>query len=89
MRPLSVAGHAGALAVYGHGLGAIVALEQPAMPAGSGLSRLPSTSIGGTPGRVLETTLGSVVRFTRGGVTFTVAGFQPVETVERVAAELR
>jgi hypothetical protein len=92
VRPLQVHGQTGAVVVYGHGLGAVVALEQPAVAGSTGaraLTRLPAASIGGAPGRVLETTLGSAVRFTRGGVTFTVAGFQPVETVERVAAGLR
>jgi outer membrane lipoprotein-sorting protein len=89
---VGLAGKDAAVVVYGHGLGAVVALEQPAVAGSTGagaLTRLPAASIGGTPGRVLETTLGSAVRFTRGGVTFTVAGFQPVETVERVAAGLR
>jgi hypothetical protein len=87
LRTLDVRGHAGRLVVYGHGLAAVVVLAQPAVKAG-GLAQLPTTSVAGTTGRVLETTLGSVVRFTRGGVTYTVAGFQPVETVKNVAAAL-
>jgi hypothetical protein len=81
-------GRHGSLAVYGHGLAAVVLLEQPGVNREMRFGQLPTTSVGGMQARVLETTLGSVVRFTRGGLTFTVAGFQPVETVKNVAAAL-
>jgi hypothetical protein len=78
-----------ALLVYGHGLGAIAVIEQQASAGGHTLAGLPAATIAGTRGRELETTLGTLVQFTRGGVTYTVAGFQPASVVTGAAGSLR
>jgi hypothetical protein len=74
---------AGALLVYGRGLGAIFVLEQPASgPSGAGrLSSLPRVAIGGATGHELQTTLGTLIQVTRGGVTTTVVGSRPAHTI--------
>jgi outer membrane lipoprotein-sorting protein len=80
---LSWGGKPAALLTYGQGLGAIAVIQQSASPsAGSGSSsgtglgslRLPSVSIHGSTGTELATPLGTVLRFTRGGVAYTVLG---------------
>ncbi|MGZ4431037.1 MAG: hypothetical protein ACXVYV_05255 [Gaiellales bacterium] len=45
-------------------------------------------SISGASGHELETTLGTLVRFTRGGVTYTVAGSQPAAAIVAAAQAL-
>ncbi|MDX6548584.1 MAG: hypothetical protein QOG33_2134 [Gaiellales bacterium] len=82
---------AGVLIVYGHGLGSIVVIERKAGGAGAGqVPSLPtSVSVNGAKGRELETTLGTIVTFTRGGVSFTVLGSQPAATILSAAASLR
>jgi outer membrane lipoprotein-sorting protein len=90
----------GALVAYGQGLGGIVVLEQPAGAAGKlglgssgsggdrhGLS-LPTVSINGATGQELDTALGTLVRFTRGGVTYTVVGSVQPYAAERAARSL-
>jgi outer membrane lipoprotein-sorting protein len=88
VRLIGHGGHPGALVTYGQGLGGIAVLEQPAdatkarektpVPShGHGRDQaptLPAVSINGVPGQELDTALGSLVRFTRGGVTYTVLG---------------
>jgi hypothetical protein len=82
---------AGVLIVYGHGLGSIIVIERKAGGSASGqVPSLPTkVSVNGAKGRELETTLGTVVTFTRGGVSFTVLGSQPAETILNAAASLR
>ena len=76
-----------ALVTYGRGLGGIAVLEQPATAAsakqlnlsqGSGEHAhglaLPTVTINGVTAQELDTALGTVVRFTRSGVTYTVLG---------------
>ncbi len=77
-----------ALLVYGRGLGSVFVLEQRAAPGAGTLGSLPSVSISGASGHELETTLGTLVRFTRGGVTYTVAGSQPAATIVAAAQAL-
>jgi hypothetical protein len=81
-------GHkAGALVTYGEGLGGLAVIEQPAtansskqltLSQGSGEHAhgimLPTVTINGTTAQELDTALGTVVRFTRSGVTYTVLG---------------
>src|SRR3954468_12254832 len=74
----------GALVTYGAGLGGIAVIEQPAdkgagAPAqgGENAMQLPKVSIDGTDGQELATALGTVVRFVRGGVQYTVIGSVP------------
>jgi outer membrane lipoprotein-sorting protein len=85
---LQVGGRYAALVTYGHGLGGIAVLEQQAttqtarqlsLSQGSGDHQrgitLPTVTIApGVSAQQLDTALGSVVRFTRGGVTYTVLG---------------
>ena len=99
VRLVDVGGAKGALVTYGAGLGGIAVLEQPATGAapgsaqqgdhggGLGLS-LPTVSINGTPGQELATALGTVVRFDRGGVRYTLAGSVPPAAAEAAARAL-
>jgi outer membrane lipoprotein-sorting protein len=80
-------GHPAALATYGKSVGAIAVIEQSASATSAGNLNLtssvgdkrrglslPTVSIGGATGQELDTALGTMVRFTRGGVTYTVVG---------------
>lgn len=84
---LDWAGHPAALLTYGQGFGSIVVLEQQAtaqsarkinLSSGSGERAhgisLPTVSINGVTAQELDTALGTLVRFTLAGVTYTVAG---------------
>jgi outer membrane lipoprotein-sorting protein len=94
---LDWAGHAAALVAYGQNLGGLAVLEQSSSSAGklggatgdhaSGLS-LPTVSIGGVTGQELDTALGTMVRFTRGNVTYTVLGSVPPAAAEAAARAL-
>jgi hypothetical protein len=97
VRTVGPADHPAALVTYGTGLGGIAVLEQAADPQAQSLTKphegqaglsLPSVSIGGVQGQELETALGSVVRFTRAGVTYTVAGSVPAAVAEAAARGL-
>jgi outer membrane lipoprotein-sorting protein len=84
---------AGALITYGEGLGGIAVLELPAKQAASGEGdetgglQLPGVAIdGATKGEELETPLGTLIRFRREGVEYTVAGSVP-PAVAREAAQ--
>jgi outer membrane lipoprotein-sorting protein len=91
--------HPAALVTYGARLGGIAVLQQPADANGasgapakpregeSGLS-LPTVSINGATGQELDTALGTMVRFTRGGVTYTVIGSVPPAAAEAAARGL-
>src|SRR4051794_24105616 len=89
-------GSDGALVTYGQGLDGLAVIEKKAdagsQPPSSGHSdnglQLPTVSIGGTTGQELPTALGTVVRFTRGGVGYTVLGSQPADTVIAAARAL-
>jgi outer membrane lipoprotein-sorting protein len=81
VRLVSSGSDAGALATYGRGLGGVAVLELPARRASSGGGdeagglQLPGVTIdGATKGEQLETPLGTVIRFRREGVEYTVAG---------------
>jgi len=87
-----------ALVTYGQNLGGIAVIEQPAGSAsnlgkssggdhGNGLS-LPTISIGGATGQELDTALGTLVRFQRGGVAYTVVGSVPPAAAEAAARGL-
>jgi hypothetical protein len=89
---------AGALVTDGPGLGAIAVIESPAgsgqgLGAASGKSSaggvpLPSVSIHGSRGRELDTALGTVISFARGGVQYTVLGSVPPAAAEAAARAL-
>jgi hypothetical protein len=80
----------GRLLIYGRSFGSVVVLEQPGGgdPGGGLWGLLPGVSVGGAEGRELQTPLGTVIRFARGGVTYTVAGSLPSAVVEAVARGL-
>jgi outer membrane lipoprotein-sorting protein len=93
---LNWGGTPAAAVAYGQNLGGVVVLEQSARASGrlataggdgSGLS-LPKVSIGGATGQELDTALGTMVRFTRGDVTYTVLGSVPPAAAEAAARAL-
>lgn len=92
---LSSSGQPGAVVAYGENLGGIAVIEQkagaqtPAKPSGSrdGLS-LPSVSINGVTGTELSTALGTVIQFTRNGVSYTVIGSVPAAAAQAAAQAL-
>jgi hypothetical protein len=55
---------------------------------GSGGLSLPTVSINGSTGQELSTALGTVVRFTRGGIAYTVLGSVPAAAAEQAARAL-
>lgn len=79
-------GSPAALVTYGHGLGGIAVIEQAAgsreddaggnsgRPGSDEGPRLPTVSVNGTSAQELDTALGTLLRFTRGQVTYTVVG---------------
>lgn len=89
----------GALIVYGHYLGGVAVIEQPAAavhaptlvtpPTGdhSGLS-LPTVVINGATAQELDTALGTIVRFSRAGVEYTVIGSVTPRVADAVARAL-
>ena len=94
------AGKHGAALFYGKGLSGIVVIEHP---ASAGASVLPSSSSGGDNGpgltlptvkvngvtaQQLPTPLGTVVQFTRGGVSYVVLGSVTASTADAVARAL-
>jgi outer membrane lipoprotein-sorting protein len=84
-----------ALVTYGQNLGGVAVLEQvvkpgqtaPATGDHGGLS-LPTVSINGATGQELATALGTMVRFTRAGVSYTVIGSVPPAAAELAARAL-
>ena len=98
---LNWGGKPAALVTYGQNLGGIAVIEQTASsssaaksqtqnqsgPGQSGLS-LPTISVNGATGQELATALGTVVRFTRGGVAYTVLGSVPPIAAEKAANAL-
>ncbi len=56
--------------------------------SGSGGLNLPTVSINGATGHELDTALGTVVRFTRGGVAYTVLGSVPPAAADAAARAL-
>lgn len=94
---LDSGGKPGAIATYGQNLGGMVVIEQKADSAkstntntngGPGGLSLPTVSINGSTGQELSTALGTVVRFTRGGVAYTVLGSVPAAAAEQAARAL-
>jgi outer membrane lipoprotein-sorting protein len=91
-------GKPAALLTFGQNLGGIAVIEQTADHAASassssttgerrGLS-LPTVSIGGATGQELDTALGTMIRFTRAGVMYTVVGSVPPTAAEAAARAL-
>ena len=90
VRLANVGGSPGAVSVYGEGMGAIVVLQHEAGPqdAGAGGLELPEINIDGATGTEIATPLGTVVRFQRDGVDYTVLGSVPPVAAENAAREL-
>jgi hypothetical protein len=96
-------GSPAALVTYGQNLGGIAVIEQTASSAstsshsassdngnsgtGSGLT-VPTVSINGATGQELDTALGTVVRFSRAGVSYTVLGSVPPTAADAAARAL-
>ena len=79
----------GALIVYGKGLDSLLVYEKRA--GGQGGVALPAmspVSVNGAAGHEIETTLGSILQFSSGRVTYTVAGFQTADTILSAAQSL-
>ncbi len=90
VRLIDGAGSPAAMVVYGHGLGAIVLVEQQAgtrKDAGP-LGSLPTISINGASGHELATALGTAIQFDRGGVRYTLVGSLPAAAAEAAARAL-
>jgi len=90
-------GRPGAVVTYGRGLGGIAVIQQPsdrsARPKRGRRDRLrgldlPKVSINGATGEELDTALGTIVRFSRGGVDYTVLGSVPPAAAEAAARGL-
>jgi hypothetical protein len=79
----------GALIVYGKGLDSLLVYEKRAGGnSGATLPVMSPVSVNGARGHELETTLGSILQFSTGGVTYTVAGFQTADTILSAAQSL-
>ncbi len=96
VRLLDWGGSPAALVTYGQNLGGIAVIEQPAGSASApsqaggghrGLN-LPTVSINGATGQELDTALGTVLRFTRDGVAYTVIGSVPAAAADAAARGL-
>ncbi|HZP74118.1 MAG TPA: hypothetical protein VFA97_12150 [Gaiellaceae bacterium] len=81
-----------ALAVYGEGLGAIVVVERQADASkqenGSGLDSLPTVSLDGVTAHELSTQLGTILAWSRGGVSYVLAGSVATTAAESAARAL-
>ena len=88
VRLVEAGGDRAALVVYGKGLGAIVVLQQQVTGGSDPLAGLPQVSINGASGRELATALGTVLRFQRVGVTYTLLGSVPPVAAEAAARGL-
>ncbi len=91
-------GSPAALVSYGQNLGGVVVIEQTAHSTKAtstttsgdhhrGLN-LPTVSINGATGQELDTALGTMVRFTRGDVAYTVVGSVPAAAADAAARAL-
>jgi len=97
---LSMGNKPAALVTYGKGLGGIAVIEQTASPTSAATKSsssssgdkpgfsLPTISVNGATGTELDTALGTVVRFSRGGVSYTVIGSVPPVAAEKAARTL-
>jgi hypothetical protein len=94
VRLIDHGGTPGALVTYGQGLGGIAVVQTAAEPGKNGTagvpggSSLPKISINGASGEELDTALGTVLRFQRGGVDYTVLGSVPPTAAEAAARAL-
>jgi outer membrane lipoprotein-sorting protein len=98
VRLLDWHGNPAALVLYGRNLGGIAVIEQKADAAGANTSApkqhgegaglsLPTVSINGVTGQELGTALGTMIRFTRGDVAYTIVGSVPPAAAEAAARD--
>lgn len=82
---------AGALVLYGEGLGTVAVLERPAAaaPTQGALAQLPTVNVGGATAHELATPLGTVLQWTAGSVQTTLAASVTAANAEADAAEVR
>lgn len=94
---MAMGGKPAALVTYGEGLGGIAVIEHAqtgssasssSQSSGPNSFSLPSVSINGSPGTELDTALGTVITFTRGGVGYTVLGSVPASAAALAARAL-
>jgi len=90
---LTMGSQPAAMVGYGENLGGMVVIErragsQASAPGGLGGLSLPTVSINGAKGQELSTALGTVLTFTRGGVSYTVLGSVPATAAELAARAL-
>jgi outer membrane lipoprotein-sorting protein len=90
VRLIDSAGKPGAVSVYGEGMGAIVVLQHEAgeQDRRKGGLELPEINIDGATGTEIATPLGTIVRFERDGVAYTVLGSVPPVAAENAARGL-
>lgn len=98
VRLLDWGGSPAALVTYGENLGGIVVIEQAGSSSATTASSsqsgrhselaLPTVSIHGVTGQELDTALGTMIRFTRSGVAYTVLGSVPPVAAEAAARGL-
>jgi hypothetical protein len=94
VRLIDHGGSPGALVTYGQGLGGIAVIQTAAEPGNNGAAgmpgglSLPKISINGASGEELDTALGTVLRFRRRGVGYTVLGSVPPTAAEAAARAL-
>jgi outer membrane lipoprotein-sorting protein len=93
VRLLRMGSEPAAMVAYGENLGGIVVIEHKATGGATGDASigglsLPTVSINGAKGQELSTPLGTVLTFTRGGVSYTVLGSVPATAAELAARAL-
>ncbi len=94
VRLVGGSGHAAALVTYGRGVGAIAVLQSRGSgAAGSsahkeGQPSLPKVTVDGMPAQELRTALGTVIRFRKGAVAYTVVGSVAPSTAAAAAGGL-
>jgi outer membrane lipoprotein-sorting protein len=95
VRLIHSADHPAALVTYGKGLDGIAVIEQPAdsgttsgTNGDQGQLSLPKVSVNGAQGEELQTPLGTLINFQRGGIDYTVIGSVVPATAEAAAQGL-
>jgi outer membrane lipoprotein-sorting protein len=89
VRLVNAGGKPGAVSIYGEGMGAIAVFQHEAGERSEPAFELPQINIDGATGTELATALGTMVRFERGGVAYTVVGSVPPTAAENAARDLR
>jgi hypothetical protein len=100
VRLITAAKKSWALVAYGQHLGAILVLERqadatagtagptPSPSSSAESSGLPTVTINGATGTEIATALGTLIRFERGGISYTVVGSVPPAAAEAAARSL-